>query len=123
MMTGELVSLAASMIAWTCSRLLTLNAPTPYSPFAASSNNCRIVTNGKARPPYFVGFRVRVAQGRTRPNVAPSDAAGATLVSRAARSRVHSPRNCFLAMRLDEGKPAIWERRAEGPRDAAPSRA
>jgi hypothetical protein len=29
MMTGDSVSLAASMIACTCSRLLTLNAPTP----------------------------------------------------------------------------------------------
>jgi hypothetical protein len=29
MMTGDSVSRAASMIAWTCSRLLTLNAPTP----------------------------------------------------------------------------------------------
>jgi hypothetical protein len=30
MMTGAPTSAAASMMAWTCSRLLTLNAGTPY---------------------------------------------------------------------------------------------
>src|ERR1017187_74039 len=46
MMTGDLVSRAASMIDWICSMLLTLNAPTPYPPLAASSRTCRIDTSG-----------------------------------------------------------------------------
>src|SRR5215212_1261356 len=45
MITGDSVSRAASMIACTCSRLLTLNAPTPYPPLAASSRSWRIVTS------------------------------------------------------------------------------
>src|SRR6185437_6103937 len=46
MMTGELVSFAAPMMAWICSILLTLKAPTPYPPLAASSRSCRMETRG-----------------------------------------------------------------------------
>jgi len=37
-------SLAASMMACICSISLTLNAPTPYPPLAASSRSCRMET-------------------------------------------------------------------------------
>src|SRR5436190_6958706 len=61
MMTGEDVSRAASMIAWICSMLLTLNAPTPYPPAAASSRSCRIDTIAIApKPP--CGLRPSLAR-------------------------------------------------------------
>src|SRR5213082_3234215 len=46
MITGDCVSRAASMTAWICSMLLTLKAPTPYPPTAASSSSWRMETSG-----------------------------------------------------------------------------
>src|SRR5207344_2331414 len=71
MITGEDVSRAASMIAWICSMLLTLNAPTPYPP-AASSRSCRIDTIAiAAEPPCglepsLAGFGPRPGRSRLR---------------------------------------------------------
>src|SRR6476646_5040966 len=72
MITGEDVSRAASMIAWICSTLLTLNAPTPYPPAAASSRSCRIDTIAiAAEPPCglgpsLAGFGPRACRSRLR---------------------------------------------------------
>src|SRR4051812_4711298 len=45
-MTGASISLAASMMAWICSMLFTLNAARPYRFSAAWSSKRRIGTNG-----------------------------------------------------------------------------
>src|SRR3989344_2334332 len=58
--TGLSVSAAASMIARICSRLLTLNAGTPYLYSAAWSSSCRSVTSAMVPPErYKVGNRNR----------------------------------------------------------------
>src|SRR5579859_1856354 len=61
MITGEFVSSAACMIAWICSKLLTLNAGTPYEFSAAWSSNCRIEI--KAIDPFLKKFSMPIRDG------------------------------------------------------------